>query len=103
VYTGLNYASVNNYRMQLIAAGAAYSFLKIKTPIIRPMTADIFNLMYKLTISRLKPIGPVRFSFIIEKEGRILEINVPTAEPNIAPIRAKLIKYPIFALSNVIK
>ncbi len=71
-------------------------------PIISPMIADIFRLTWKLIISRLKPIGPVKLFLIIEILGNMSAASVPTAEPKIPPINKKAIKYPIFFRSNVI-
>lgn len=44
-----------------------------------------FNLRLKLTISRLKPMGPVRLEVIKAASGKNLTRSVPRAEPRIPP------------------
>jgi len=44
-----------------------------------------FNLRLKLIISRLNPMGPVRFDVIKAAPGKNLTRRVPRAEPRIPP------------------
>jgi len=55
-------------------------------PITRPNIDERFNLKLKVTISRLNPIGPVKFFVITERTGKKLTRSVPRADPRIAPI-----------------
>lgn len=76
--------------------------MKIIVAMIKPIIAESVNLIFRLMISRLKPIEPVRFLFNTDKAGIKLAINVPDADPRIAPIIKKAIKNPKFFLSKVI-
>jgi hypothetical protein len=51
-----------------------------------------FNLRLKLIISRLKPIGPVRFEVIKPAAGKNLIVSVPRAEPRTPPRSMNAIK-----------
>lgn len=57
--------------------------------------------MVTLMISRLNPTGPVRLFCMIESSGTSPASSVPNAEPKIAPINMKAIRYVILLLSNV--
>lgn len=54
-------------------------------PSTRPAIDAKFNFILKDSISRLKPIGPVRLVVITPSCGINLTINVPRAEPRMAP------------------
>ena len=68
---------------------------------IIPTIAERFNFKEKLMIWRLNPIGPVRFFVRIDNTGKKLEINLPNAEPSIAPTIMNVIKNPMFCLSKI--
>jgi hypothetical protein len=54
-------------------------------PRIRPTIDAKFNFILKESISRLKPIGPVRLDVMICIWGINLTIRFPRAEPKTAP------------------
>jgi len=54
-------------------------------PSIRPIIDAKFNFILKDSISRLKPIGPVRLDVITLICGINLTIRFPRAEPSTAP------------------
>ena len=70
--------------------------------IIKPTIAANVSLIWKLIISILNPIAPVRFLFNTESTGTILASKVPIADPRTAPIIINAIKKPIFLFSKVI-
>ena len=67
-----------------------------------PTMAERLSRKPKLMISRLKDTGPVRFVWIIAREGKSLTRSVPRAEPRTPPSKRKAIKKPRFPLVKVI-
>jgi hypothetical protein len=54
-----------------------------------------------VSTSSENPTGPVRFFVMINRDGKILVIRDPRADPKIAPVNINAKKNPIFDLSKV--